>query len=111
MSLTVDSRVIVNTAGDLAVVTGTITCSRAVSAQVSLNVTQIHARRLVATGSGSSDPIDCAPTARRWTATIYDGGSVRFGAGAATADAYAYANDDHGSGSPQVIGANLKLKH
>ena len=111
MSITVDSRGSVNAAGDLVVVTGTITCSRAVSTQVGVNLTQVHARRLVAMGSGSSDPFNCGPTPQRWTATVYDGGSIRFGSGAATADAYASAGDDHGSGSTQLNGANVRLKH
>jgi len=76
-----------------------------------MTLTQVHARRLVATAGGGADTQTCGPTQQRWTATIYDGGPIRFGSGAASIDANAYAYDDHGAGSVDILKASGRLKH
>jgi len=111
VSFTIDSRATVNAAGDIVTISGTITCSRNANLSIGMTVTQIHARRLVATAGGGADPSSCGPTRQPWTATIYDGGPIRFGSGAATVDANAYAYDDHGSGSVDMVGTSVRVKH
>src|SRR5947207_5227877 len=109
--LTVDARGGTSAAGDIVTISGMITCSRAASLQIVMNVTQVHAKRYVAMTGGYADLSTCGPTAQHWTATLYDTGSIRFGSGGATVDAYAYTNDDHGSGYAEVLGADVKLKY
>jgi hypothetical protein len=111
MTLTIDSRASVNAAGDVAIVTGTVTCSRVVAAQIQVSLTQVHAKRFVAMGNGVSEGVQCGATAQRWSVTVYDGGPIRFGSGGATADAYAYADDGRGSGQTQTTGVEIRLKH
>jgi hypothetical protein len=111
VSFTIDPRGTVNAAGDIVVISGTVTCSRAANLSIGMNLTQVHARRLVAMAGGGADLSSCGPTRQAWTATLYDGGPIRFGSGAATVDAYASAYDDHGSGSVQIVGASVRLKH
>lgn len=111
VALTIDSRGTVNAAGDIVVLTGTISCSRAANLSIGLTATQVHARRLVAQAGGSPDAPTCGPTRQPWTATIYDGGPIRFGAGGATVDASASVYDDHGSGYAEMRGTAVRLKH
>jgi hypothetical protein len=111
VSFTIDSRGNVNAAGDFVVVSGTVTCSRTATLSIGMTVTQVHARRLVAMASGGADASTCGPTRQPWSATIYDSGQIRFGSGAATVDANAYVYDDHGSGSFDIVGASVRLKH
>lgn len=92
----------VNRAGDMVIIDGTVSCSRPGPIQVAVSLTQVFAGRLVATGEGSSDLIECDTNARPWSAAIANGGPIRFGPGIASADASAGICDEQGCGGAQV---------
>ena len=66
--------------------TGTMTCNRAVTVALSGTLNQRLNRTTLATGSWSVGDAACGPTPTRWSATVVPNGSIPFGQGNAQID-------------------------
>jgi hypothetical protein len=87
VTLAVDSRGSVNTKTGVATVRGTVTCSSAtVLPFISVDLSQLFARRVTISGGGSTADVPCSPSGTAWSVVV-QGSNGRFGAGAATATA------------------------
>jgi hypothetical protein len=64
-----------------AVITGTVTCNRAVTVDLSGTLDQRLTRTVLATGTWSADNLTCTTTPTAWSATVQPQGNVPFGDG------------------------------
>lgn len=114
VELTVDAEVVSGTFSKVsgrAVLTGTLTCSRATEVDLEGTLAQRISRAKLATGSWSLEDVECGTTPTTWTATVVPAGSVPFGRGPAQVDATAQAVDDvTGSVVQDVVDAEVRLQ-
>lgn len=73
----------VSHAGGQAVITGTVTCNRAVTVNLSGTLNQRLTRTVLATGNWSAGNLACTTTPTSWSATVQPQGNVPFGNGQA----------------------------
>lgn len=76
----------VSHAGGQAVLTGTVTCNRAVTVDLSGTLNQRLSRKALATGSWSVSGIACTTSPTSWHAAVQPQGSIPFGTGNAEVD-------------------------
>jgi len=76
----------VSHAGGQAVLTGTVTCNRAVTVDLSGTLNQRLSPKVLATGSWSVSGIACTTSPTSWRAAVKPQGSIPFGTGNAEVD-------------------------
>jgi HYR domain len=81
LTLTVNSQGTVSPPTGAATISGTVTCSRAISVDLSGTLKQLFARRVTVSGTFSTH-VDCTAPSTGWSASV-TGDNGRFGAGSA----------------------------
>jgi hypothetical protein len=81
MAVTVNSRGMVSPQTGVATISGTVTCSRAISVNLSGTLKQLFAKRVTVSGTFSTQ-VDCNAPSTGWSASV-PGDNGRFGAGPA----------------------------
>jgi HYR domain len=88
LALTVNSQGMVNSQTGVATISGTVTCSRAISVDLSGTLKQLFANRVTVSGTFSKH-VDCTAPSTGWSASV-TGDNGRFGAGSANVTVNAY---------------------
>jgi hypothetical protein len=81
LAVTVNSQGMVSSQTGVATISGTVTCSRAISVDLSGTLKQLFAKRVTVSGTFSTH-VDCTAPATGWSASV-TGDNGRFGAGSA----------------------------
>jgi HYR domain len=81
LAVTVNSQGMVSAQTGVATISGTVTCSRAISVDLSGTLKQLFARRVTVSGTFSTH-VDCTAPSTGWSASV-TGDNGRFGAGSA----------------------------
>jgi hypothetical protein len=88
LSVTVNRQGTVGAQTGVATISGAVTCSRAISVDLSGMLTQVFARRVTISGTFSGQ-VDCSAPSTGWSASV-TGDNGRFGAGSANVTVNAY---------------------